>query len=292
MPATTSSLLDHLTGAISLSTAALEEEADVEVRRAAMRSLHRALGKVAGSDEIWTDLADRAARVHDAPDLDRVNARLDVVADVLVERYAVLLVAGGYTSPPPPRAHELLSRTRRALLSDPAPQPLDRLANARAGLRSFVQVVSAHPNPQNRWHQQRVLRGGRKAAAASLLLPLVWATEIRSGAEFDVSSGFGPVDGASTGITVPGPPVLSGAVAGRIASSGAQHLERALEEARSAVMSGSRIAAQFAVDQRTRSEERTDGRIDEKSSSEWHPTWEEGPSGKEQGNGRGHGTWS
>jgi hypothetical protein len=253
MAATTSSLLEGLTGAIALSTAALEDGADFKLRRAAMRSLHRSLNRTAESDELWTDLTARAAGIRDAPslapDLGSVDALLDSVADVFVERYAVLLAAGGYKSPPPPRVNELLTATRQALVSSPAGQPVDRVTNARDGIRNFVQVVAANIDSQNSWYQRRVLQGGRRVAAASLLLPLIWSTEIKTGNEFDVNFGVSWKDKAAIEITIPRPWAQADAAAEHIVWGGVEQLQQEMQDARAELERGE--LSEFGDDSRT-----------------------------------------
>jgi hypothetical protein len=287
MAATASSLLEGLTGAIALSNAALEDGADFAVRRAAMRSLHRALDRTAESDELWTDLTARAAEASSMPapepDLKSVDALLDVVADVFLERYAVLLAAGGYKSPPPPRVNELLAATRKAFLSESSSQPLDRVANARDGLRNFVQVVAANINSNNGGYARRVLQSGRKVAVASLLLPLIWSTEIKTGDEFDVNFGFSRKDGASIEITVKQPWAAADAAADRIVGAGLRQLELGVEESRTvmATMGNSFDdtraavdAADSAVDKARRYRVRTLESDREQGPAEWIPASE------------------
>jgi len=171
-------VLNDLRNALAFCNAATRPGAPHTFRVSAARVLHRALKRVAESEELWSELTARIVGPDGTMPGHEIHygsvdmtALLERLRDLFAVQQVVLLQATGYKSPPPPPVDEFVENMRKHLMLPTVSGPAD-IDHLWGRLRDFVtelgeRAPQSEPRALRRW----LVRGQEVAARLFPLRP-------------------------------------------------------------------------------------------------------------------------
>jgi hypothetical protein len=195
----------------------------------AVRYIHYVFRTAAADGELWVNIERSLEPVLSDADYQNALTLRDTIADFLTAEIAQLLMSAGYSTPPPPKAHDLVDGARMAVMAvSPARYNWRvEIENAREALQQFAEQISAHiPNAEDRV-LTRILRYARK-----VLPPLQGVAKLGeavTGLPFDsVVEAASAIAGTAS---APSPYVTPAAVNAHNAAARLIYLEQAIQPA-------------------------------------------------------------
>jgi hypothetical protein len=171
-------------------------------RRAVVRYCN-ALESAVYHDPTWKQL-DRQARTRKPPTWDESRDLIELVASTLLKAQADILRQCGYRSPPPPEVEDLLSQTRRSVLTKGRnPWGAENLDNVRFALAYFSNMLRVHLGNPDELPSGALLGRVRRLGPATLLLLLLVHVETAAGSELEIRLVTTARDHVTFTITVP-----------------------------------------------------------------------------------------
>jgi len=159
-------------------------------RRADRKALVRycnALESAVHHDPTWMRLAHHAS-ARKPPTWDESRDLIKLVASTLLKAHADILRQCGYRSPPPPEVEDLLSQTRKSVLTKGRRTPWgpENLDNVRFALAYFSNMLRVHLGNPDEMSSGALLGRVRRLGPASLLLAMLAHVEIATGDELNI----------------------------------------------------------------------------------------------------------
>lgn len=171
-------------------------------RRAVVRYCN-ALESAVYHDPTWKRL-DRHASTRKPPTWDESRDLIKLVASALLKAHADILRQCGYRSPPPPEVEDLLSQTRRSVLTKGRnPWGAENLNNVRFALAYLSNMLRVHLGNPDEMPAGALLERVRRLGPATLLLLLLAHVETVAGSDLEIQLVTAEQDHFTFTITVP-----------------------------------------------------------------------------------------